>query len=145
MMVMTSLISVVLGLGCATTKSSGEGVPVRINVEDDKGNPIPTAVVRHPQEGERNRVNAATGHWESSVLYLPDGSELQFKPNTSLSLEISAPGYETARIEYDIKRRGNEFDVELKPLNLKASDFEEPIIQFGRDKKKSDVGGGAAN
>ena len=30
-------------------------------------------------------------------------------------------------------------------MNLQATDLEEPIIQFGRDKKKSDAGGGAAN
>ena len=145
MVVMTGLFSLALSMGCATTKSAGEGVPIKIYVRDDKGEPIPSAVVRHPQEGDRHRVNAATGHWESSVLYLPDGSELHFKPNTSVSLEISAPGYETALINYDIKKRRNQFPVELKALDLKASDFEEPIIQFGRDKKKSDLGGGAAN
>ena len=30
-------------------------------------------------------------------------------------------------------------------MSLKEAEFEEPIIQFGRDRKKSDIGGGAAN
>ena len=144
-MFMISSLSLVLTLGCATTRSAGEGVPVKVFVRNEEGDPISTAVVRHPQEGERNRVNAATGHWEGSVLYLPDGSELIFEPNTTIELEISAPGYVTKRISYDIKKRRNQFPVALEPMSLKGTDFEEPIIQFGRDKKKSDVGGGAAN
>ena len=144
-MFLISSLSLVLSLGCATTKSSGEGVPVKVFVLDQEGDPISTAVVRHPKEADRHRVNAATGHWEGSVLYLPDGSELIFQPNTSIELEISAPGYVTKRINYDIKKRRNQFPVELEPMSLKEMEFEEPIIQFGRDKKKSDIGGGAAN
>ena len=144
MFLITSL-SLVLGMGCATTKSSGEGVPVKVFVLDVDGEPIPTAVVRHPKEADPHRVNAATGHWEGAVLYLPDGSELHFKPNTSIEFEISAPGYVTKRINYDIKKRRNQFPVELEEMSLKGTDFEEPIIQFGRDKKKSELGGGAAN
>ncbi len=134
-----------LALGCATTRTQGEGVPVKVFVLDGEGAPIPTAVVRHPKEADRHRVNAATGHWEGSVLYLPDGSELIFEPNTSIQLEVSAPGYLTKVIQYDIKKRRNQFDVMLDSLDLQDSDIEEPIIQFGRDKKRSDAGGGAAN
>jgi hypothetical protein len=132
-------------VGCATSKSAGAGVSVKVFVLDNAGAPIATAVVRHPQEADRHRVNAATGHWEGSVLYLPDGSELIFQPNTSLQLEVSAPGYLTKLIQYDIKKRRNQFDVRLDAMDLKEADFEEPIIQFGRDRKKSDIGGGAAN
>ena len=39
------------------------------------------------------------------ALYLPDGSELIFQPNTSIQLEVSAPGYLTKVIQYDIKKR----------------------------------------
>ena len=79
------------------------------------------------------------------MLYLPDGSELIFQPNTSIQLEVSAPGYLTKVIQYDIKKRRNQFDVRLDTMNLQATDLEEPIIQFGRDKKKTEMGGGAAN
>jgi len=142
---MSVLLISLLTFGCATTKSQGDGVPVKVYVLDDGGKPIPTAVVRHPKEADRHRVNAETGHWEGSVLYLPDGSELIFQPNTSIQLEVSAPGYLTKVIQYDIKKRRNQFDVKLDAMNLQATDLEEPIIQFGRDKKKTESGGGAAN
>ena len=131
--------------GCATSKSVGDGVPVKVYVKDADGKPIPTAVVRHPSEADRQRVNAETGHWEQSILYLPDGSEFIFEPGRNLQLEVSAPGYMTKVISYDIKKRANQFPVYLDKMSLKDSDFEEPIIQFGRDKPRSDVGGGAAN
>ena len=37
------------------------------------------------------------------------------------------------------------FEVSLEGMSLNDTDFEEPIIQFGRDKPKSDAGGGGAN
>jgi hypothetical protein len=122
-----------------------DGVPLKVYVLNGTGDPIPTAVVRHPDEADRHRVNAATGHWEGSVLYMEDGSELIFMPNTTIQLEVSAPGFLTKVIQYDIKKRRNQFDVQLDQLSLKEDEFEEPIIQFGHDKKKSELGGGAAN
>ena len=50
-----------------------EGVPVRVIVLDIDRKPISTAVVRHPQEADRHRVNSVDGSWEASVLYMPDG------------------------------------------------------------------------
>jgi hypothetical protein len=76
---------------------------------------------------------------------MEDGSELVFMPNTTIQLEISAPGFLTKVIQYDIKKRRNQFDVRLDVLSLKDDEFDEPIIQFGQDKKKSEIGGGAAN
>ena len=141
------LIGMCFGMttGCATSKAMGEGVPVKVFVVDGEGKPISTAVVRHPSEADRHRVNAETGHWEGSVLYLPDGSELIFTPGIILELEVSAPGYVTKVISYDVKKRRNQFPVSLDGMSLKDTDFEEPIIQFGRDKPRSNVGGGAAN
>ena len=131
--------------GCATTKSSGDGVPVKVYVKDIEGQPISTAVVRHPSEADRHRVNAETGHWEQAILYLPDGSELIFEPGLNLQLEVSAPGYMTRVVAYDVKKRRNQFPVVLEKMELKDTDFEEPIIQFGRDKPRTNTGGGAAN
>jgi len=139
------LVAVALGaFGCAP-KVGTDGVPLKVYVLNGSGDPIPTAVVRHPDEADRHRVNAATGHWEGSVLYMEDGSELIFMPNTTIQLEVSAPGFLTKVIQYDIKKRRNQFDVQLDQLSLKEDEFEEPIIQFGHDKKKSELGGGAAN
>jgi len=133
-----------LSTGCGP-KIGTDGVPVKVFVEGPDGKPIPTAVVRHPDEADRHRVNAATGHWEGSVLYMEDGSELVFMPNTTIQLEVSAPGFLTKVIQYDIKKRRNQFPVRLDKLSLKDDEFDEPIIQFGQDKKKSEIGGGAAN
>ena len=66
-------------------------------------------------------------------------------PNTTIQLEVSAPGFLTKVIQYDIKKRRNQFEVQLDQLSLKDDEFDEPIIQFGQDKKKSEIGGGAAN
>jgi len=141
----TGLVGAIAFLVGCGPKVATDGVPLKVYVLNQKDAPIPTAVIRHPDDSDRLRVNAATGHWEGSVLYMADGSELIFKPNTSVQLEISAPGYLTKVISYDIKKRRNQFDVNLEKLSLKEDEFEEPIIQFGHDKKKSELGGGAAN
>ena len=140
----TAACVALLCTGCGP-KIVTDGVPVKVFVEGPDGKPIPTAVVRHPDEADRHRVNAATGHWEGSVLYMEDGSELVFMPNTTIQLEVSAPGFLTKVIQYDIKKRRNQFPVRLDKLSLKDDEFDEPIIQFGQDKKKSEIGGGAAN
>jgi hypothetical protein len=120
-------------------KAPGEGVPVTVVVLDLDKEPVATAVIRHPDEADRRRVNAVTGEWTGSVLYLPDGSEMIFTPGMSLTLEISAPGYMTQIIQYDIRKRGNKVEITLPAIDLDEDDVEEPLIQFGRDKPR-DVG-----
>ena len=111
-----------------------DGVPIQVTVLDLDGNPISTAVVRHPEEADRHRVNALTGVWEGDVLYLPDGSEMVFVPGMTLTLEVSAPGYVTQIVQYDVRKRRNRIEVTLPVLVVDESDIEEPLIQFGRDK-----------
>lgn len=115
-------------------KSGDDGVPVTIVVVDDAGKAIPTAVVRHPDEQDRHRVNALNGEWTGSVLYLPDGTEMVFTPGMSITLEVSAPGYMTKIVNYDIRKRKNRVQVALPVLVVDESGIEEPIITFGRDK-----------
>ncbi len=115
-------------------KSESGGVPIQVTVVDAEGQPISTAVVRHPEEADRHRVNSLTGVWEADVLYLPDGSELVFTPGTTLTLEVSAPGYVTQIIQYDIRKRRNRIEVTLPVLEVDETGIEEPLIQFGRDK-----------
>ena len=124
----------------AKKKNDGEGVNLRITVVDAEGEPIPTAVIRHPDEADRHRVNSLTGTWEGSVLYLPDGSELIFTPGMNIQFEISAPGYMTRIVQYDIRKRKNNIPIALELLQIDDADIEEPIITFGRDKPR-DVGG----
>jgi|GEM_PF-841641 len=122
-------------------KDKDAGVNVRITVLDTAGSPIPTAVVRHPDEADRRRVNSVTGVWEDSILYLPDGSELRFVPGMTLTFEISAPGYITFVATYDVRKRNNKLEVVLQPMEIEEEEIEEPLIQFGRDKPR-EVGPG---
>ena len=121
------------------------GVPVKVVVTDTEGTPIATAVVRHPDESDRHRVNAVDGSWEASTLYLPDGTELLFTPGMDLRLEISAPGYITQVIQYNVRKRNNKIPVELARLELQNEEIEEPVIQFGRDKPRDEGSEAPAN
>ena len=120
-------------------KNTHEGVPVRVTVLDANGEPVPTAVVRHPKEADRHRVNAATGEWEASALYLPDGSDVTFAPGMTLELEVSAPGYLTQVVEHEVKKKKNRVDVVLEAIDLDAADDAEPILEFDRDVPREDV------
>jgi hypothetical protein len=126
-------------------KKNDEGVPITVKVLDVEGDAVPTAVIRHPEEADRHRVNSITGEWTAPVLYLPDGGELIFTPGMSIRFEISAPGYMTKIIQYDIRKRRNKIEVILSELEMDDDDIEEPVIQFDRDQLR-DVGGtGPAN
>ena len=120
----------------AGKKSDTGGVPIQVTVLDVDGKPISTAVVRHPDEADRHRVNSLTGVWEGDVLYLPDGSEMVFTPGMTITLEVSAPGYVTQIVQYDVRKRRNHIEVTLPVLEIDSTDIEEPLIQFGRDKAK---------
>lgn len=138
---MSLLFSFVLNAVVATSspayaKGDDEGVPVRVVVRDEAKAPIATAVVRHPQEADRHRVNAVDGSWEASVLYLPDGSELRFTAGMTLNLEISAPGYTTQVLTYQVRNRRNLIDVTLPKIEAEDSQLEEPTISFGRDEPR---------
>ena len=123
-------------LSAEAKKSESGGVPVEVTVLDEAGKPIATAVIRHPEEADRHRVNAMTGSWAADVLYLPDGSELVFTPGMSITLEVSAPGYQTQIVQYDIRKRRNRLEVSLPVLVVDESGIDEPLIQFGRDKPR---------
>lgn len=147
---MKALLSIVLLLlsGCATTPAGdGVGTRIQVRVVDDDGKPIPTAVIRHPEEEERHRVNAVTGAWEEEVLYMPDGSELIFTPGLLLYLEVSAPNYESQVVQYQVRRRRNALSVSLKKLEMQEVTIDEPMMSFGRDAPidSAEGGGGPAN
>lgn len=115
--------------------AQAQGIPVEIQVLDPEGNPIPTAVVRHPEEMERHPVNTMTGAYRTDILYLPDGSEQPFFKGMTLNFEVSAPGYVTANIAHVVRKRRNNIQVTLEKMQLDLlDDLEEPVIQFGRDR-----------
>lgn len=138
----------VMVTACATTPSAdGVGTRIQVQVVDEDGKPIPTAVIRHPEEEERHRVNAVTGTWEEEVLYMPDGSELIFTPGLLLYLEVSAPNYESQVVQYQVRRRRNALSVSLKKLQMQELTIDEPMMSFGRDAPidSGEGGGGPAN
>lgn len=124
------------GPALAKKDAEVEGVNVKITVLADTGDPIPTAVIRHPDEADRHRVNSMTGSWEDSKLYMPDGSEMIFTPGMNVRFEVSAPGYLTKIISYDIRKRKNDVEVSLTELEMDEQNIDEPLIQFGRDKPR---------
>ncbi len=139
LLVLTLLVGMVPGSIAEAKKDKDAGVNVRITVLDEAGAPIPTAVVRHPDEADRRRVNSVTGVWEDSILYLPDGSELRFVPGMTLQFEISAPGYITQVVQYDVRKRNNKLEIALKQMEIEEEEIDEPLIQFGRDKPRESV------
>ena len=111
-------------------------VLVRVVVEDKENKPISTAVVRHPQEQDRHRVNSVDGSWETGVIYMPDGSELRFTPGMTLELEISAPGYQTQVFQYQVRPRKNVVKIQLPLIEMDDTNIEDPVISFGRDEPR---------
>ncbi|MBM4369316.1 MAG: hypothetical protein FJ102_24095 [Deltaproteobacteria bacterium] len=131
--------SLLLGLfapAAVAAPKTDEGVPVKVVVLDSERKPIPTAVIRHPLEQDRHRVNSVDGSFETSVLYMPDGTELRFTPGMTLDLEISAPGYTTQVFQYQVRKRRNVIEVKLEPIELENDQIEEPMITFGRDEPR---------
>lgn len=128
------------GTANAKPTDPAEGVPVKVVVKDDEGAPIPTAVVRHPLEQDRHRVNSVDGSWETSVLYMPDGTELRFTPGQTVELEISAPGYVTQVFQYQIRKRRNVVELKLHKIENETEQIEEPMVTFGRDVPREPTG-----
>lgn len=130
------VLALSLVAGPASAKDE-EGTPVTVQVFDaETQKPIPTAVVRSPQEEERHRVNAETGTWSNARLYLPDGTEVVFKKGDVLQFEVSAPGYINQIVGYTVRKRRNEFPVYLQKMqvDLEEENPDDVMIQFGRDK-----------
>ena len=126
-------------------KNKDGGTRVYVRVLDEVGAPIPTAVIRHPDEQDRHRVNSVDGTWDEEVLYMPDGTELVFEPGLMLTLEVSAPSFETKVVQYQVRRRRNRFDVELVALEIEESEIEAPKIQFGTDNPRDTATAPPAN
>ena len=124
-------------LGSSPALADDVGIEVTVHVTDVNGEPIKTAVVRHPSEQDRHRVNTETGKWKTSVLYLPNGDEIVFEKGMELEFEISAPGYNNARVSYIVRKRKNIVPAVLEKMDFELEsedELDDPVIQFGRDK-----------
>jgi hypothetical protein len=131
------MVWVAVSAGSQALAAEQEGIPVTVRVLDSTtGMAVSTAVVRHPSEQDRHRVNTESGSWTGEVMYMPDGSELFFTKGMTLEFEVSAPGYVTKPVTYVVRKRRNEFEVFLQKMVIDMSDEdpEDITIQFGRDK-----------
>lgn len=129
----TVLLAATVAAPAYAKDKADEGVPVRVVVLDTADKPIATAVIRNPQEMDRHRVNAVDGAWEATALYMPDGSELRFTAGMTLDLEVSAPGYTTQVVQYEVRKRKNTVEVKLAAIETETEQVDEPVISFGRD------------
>jgi len=82
---------------------------------DTQGLPIQNAWVRLPQTEGRRMVDE-TGKWQSSSLYDLDGNEIFFTKGKILDFTISAPGYTSRSVAYEVRGRRNLITVQLEPM-----------------------------
>ncbi|MCB9679525.1 MAG: hypothetical protein H6737_30750 [Alphaproteobacteria bacterium] len=129
-------LALLLAFVPTTAFAQDEGIPVTVEVRDEVGEIISTAVVRHPNEKEQHKVNTETGRWTEKVLYMMDGSEYIFAKGEILTFEVSAPGFKNATVTYVVRKRKNLIPVQLEKLDLDLTEDQDmsPNINFGRDK-----------
>lgn len=96
---------------------------ITVRVLDGAGAPIPNAWVRLPQTEGRRMVDEV-GRWQAKSLYELDGRERFFLKGMTLDLTISAPGYTSRSVAYEVRNRRNLITVQLDPMNLSILDEE---------------------
>jgi hypothetical protein len=96
---------------------------ITVRVLDGAGAPITNAWVRLPQTEGRRMVDEV-GRWQAKSLYELDGRERFFMKGMVLDLTISAPGYTSRAVGYEVRNRRNLVTVQLEPMNLTILDEE---------------------
>ncbi len=140
------LLSFVIADADAKKNKDGEGVLIEIVVMDEETmQPISTAVVRHSKEADSSRVNQLSGKWQAREVYDAEGKEYPFFPGSTEEFSVSAPGYTTQLIAYDVRRRGNNIEIKLQGMELDNETIEPPLIPFGRDTERDGGGPSGAN
>ena len=130
----------------AKKNKDGEGVLIEITVLDKESEaPISTAVVKHEKDSDPSRVNQLTGTWSAKSVYNAEGEEFLFIPGNTEKFSISAPGYMTRAVTYDVRRRHNIVEVSLEKMVIEQQEIEDLIIPFGRDQERDGGGAGGAN
>ena len=120
----------------AKKRKKGEGVKVSITVVDhDSSEPIATAKIQHPKEEVPHRVNEVNGMWSDTEILLPEGM-LQFTPGSTLDFEVSAPGYVTQHITYDVRRWKNNLSIKLQKMDISTTGIEIPIVPMDIDEQR---------
>ena len=105
---------------------------ITVRVMDQNGEPIPNAWVRLPQTEGRRMVDE-TGKWQAKSLYELDGRERFFLKGMTLDFTISAPGYTSRSVAYEVQRKRNLISVELRPMKhniLEGQNDEDLMIRW---------------
>lgn len=135
-----------IGNAEAKKRKEGEGVLIEITVLDKEDDaPIATAVVKHAKESDPSRVNQLSGKWQAKEVFNADGEEFPFLPGSTEQFSISAPGYMTRAVTYDVRRRANVIEVSLEKMFMEQEEIEDLIIPFGRDQERDGGSAGGAN
>ena len=140
------LMFALTGTADAKKRKKGEGVKVSITVLDhESSEPVATAKIQHPLEEMPHRVNEVTGVWQDSEILLPDGTKLHFTPGSSLELEVSAPGYVTQHIRYDVRRWKNNVPVRLQKMDISTMGIDIPTVPMEVDEQRDPSVGSGGN
>ena len=143
---MSVVLAMLTGQAEAKKRKDGEGVLIEIIVLDGtNAEPISTAVVKHEREADSSRVNQLSGKWQAREVFDAEGEEHLFLPNQTEQFSISAPGYMTQIIQYDVRRRRNNIEIKLQKMEMDTETIEPPLIPFGRDQEREGGGPGGAN
>ena len=126
--------------------NSDEGILITIIILDEETEePIQTAKVKHSLESDSSRVNKLTGKWQAREVYDAEGNEHKFKSGQTENFSVSAPGYTTRIVKYDVRKRRNNIELKLQKMDVDNDTVEMPIIKFGRDQEREGGSPGGAN
>lgn len=123
------LLSTFINNADAKKAKEGEGVDIEITVLDAEDNtPIPTAVIKHSEVDEPARVNESTGAWKESEVFDARGNAHPFSPGNTEQFSISASGYLTTVVAYDVRKRHNVIEIKLQKMVIDDDDITEDIV-----------------
>ena len=129
----------------AKKNKDDEGILIEITVLDaGTQEPIPTAVIKHTLASQPSKVNSVTGTWSDTESIDKNAAIHKFLPGNVEEFSISASGYMTQVVTYDVRRRNNVIEIGLEPMEIIAPKLDDTIIPFGRDTVKTDSGPGGA-
>lgn len=121
-----SVLGVFLGimtLSAPSAANEDDAKLITVRVVDNAALPIQNAWVRLPQTEGRRMVDE-TGKWQAKSLYELDGRERYFLPGMVLDFTISAPGYTSRSVAYEVQKRRNLLTVQLEPMTVPILDAE---------------------
>lgn len=113
--------------------TAARAAELEVHVEDARGNPVPSAVVRVPAVSEgRVRVVPETGTWRGDAV---PGAEADVAlPEGPVRIEVAAPGFTSRSLDVTLKRkRVRRVTVVLEEPGHVCPEDEVEIV-FGRDK-----------